>query len=60
MKIVCKSYAHPDVQDVELQPDVGFIFREDLDAVDVAEIGQKGDEVGPCIDDVTDPVTWTH
>lgn len=36
------SSAHPDVQNVQLQPDVDLILSEDLDAVDMAEVGQQG------------------
>lgn len=45
---------------MQLQPDVGVVLGEDLDAVDVAEVGQQGHQVGPGVDDVTDAVTRAH
>lgn len=55
-----QNCAHPDIQNVQLQPDVGLVLGEDLDAVDVAEVGQEGHQVGPGVDDVTDAVTGAH
>lgn len=40
--VVRQNSAHPDIQNMKLQSDVGLIFSEDLDAVDVAEVSQQG------------------
>lgn len=53
-------FAHPDVEDMQLQSHVGLILGEDLDAVDVAEVGQQGHQVGAGVDDVADAVTGPH
>lgn len=45
---------------MQLQSHVGVILGEDLDAVDVAEVGQQGHEVGAGVDDVTDAVARAH
>lgn len=37
-----QSSAHPDIQNMQLQSDVGLILSEDLNAVDMAEVGQQG------------------
>lgn len=42
---------------MQLQPDIGLILSEDLDAVDVAEVGQQRHQVGAGVDNVTDAVT---
>ncbi len=55
-----RSCTHPDIQNMQLQPHVGLIFSENLDAVDMTEISQQGHEVGPSVDDMTDAVSWTH
>lgn len=52
--------AHPDIQDMQLQPDVGLVLSDDLNAVHVAEVGQQGHEVGPCVDHMTDAVAGAH
>lgn len=35
-----QNSAHPDIQNMELQSDVGLVLSEDFDAVDVAEVSQ--------------------
>lgn len=45
---------------MQLQPHVGLVLSEDLDAVDVAEVGQQGHQVGAGVDDVADAVTGPH
>lgn len=45
---------------MQLQPHVGLVLGEDLDAVDVAEIGQQGDQVGAWVDDVADSIAGPH
>lgn len=55
--VVTESCTHPDIQNMQLQSDVGLILSEDLDAVDMAEVGQKSHQVGAGIDDVADAVT---
>lgn len=54
------AFPNPDIQHMQLQPDVGLVLREDLNAVDVAEIGQQGHQVGPGVDDMADAVTGAH
>lgn len=54
------AFSHPNVQDVQLEPDVGLVLCEDLDAVDVAEISQQGHQVRSGVDYVTDAVTWPN
>lgn len=55
-----QNYTHPDVQNMQLQSDIGLILSENLDAVHMAEVGQKGHQVGPGVDDMTDAITWAH
>lgn len=55
-----QNSAHPDIQNMELQSDVGLVLSEDFDAVDMAEVSQQGHQVGPGVDDMTDAVTWAH
>lgn len=45
---------------MQLQPHVGLVLSEDLDAVDMAEVGQQGHQVGAGVDDVADAVTGPH
>ena len=45
---------------MQLQADVDIVLGEDLDAVDVAEVGQQGHEVGAGVDDMADAVSWAH
>lgn len=52
--------AHPDIEDMQLQSHVGLILGEDLNAVDMTEVGQQGHQVGAGVDDVTDAVTGPH
>lgn len=54
------AFSHPNIQHMELKPDIGLVLCEDLNAVDVAEIGQQGHQVCSGVDDVTDAVTWPH
>lgn len=35
-----RTVTHPDIQNMQLQSDVGLILGEDFDAVDMAEVGQ--------------------
>lgn len=53
-------FPHPDVQDVQLQPHVGLVLGEDLNTVDVAEVGQQGHQVGAGVDDVADSIAGPH
>lgn len=55
-----QNYTYPDIQNMQLQSHIGLILSEDLNAVDMAEVGQKGHQVGPGVDDMTDAITWTH
>lgn len=45
---------------MQLQPDVGLVLGEYLNAVDVAEVGQQGHQVGPGVDDMADAITGAH
>lgn len=53
-------FPHPDIQDVQLEPDVGFVLGEDLNAVDMAEVGQQGHQVGAGVDDVANSIARPH
>lgn len=55
-----QNYTYPDIQNMQLQSHIGLILSEDLDAVNVAKVGQQGHQVGPGVDDVTDAITWAH
>lgn len=45
---------------MQLQPYIGLVLGEDLDAVDVAEVGQQGHQVGAGVDDVADSIAGPH
>lgn len=40
--VLLVAFSHPNIQHMQLKPDIGLVLREDLNAVDVAEIGQQG------------------
>lgn len=45
---------------MKFQPDVNLVLSKNLNAVNVAEVGQQGYKVGPGINYMTDSISRAH